>query len=101
MGNAARATQFEEKGEAELRKLEVGELIKFEDIAYTRMDTRFGEGVILNFADADGKIFRKCWAQGGMMEWLKQNPTAKSIVLKKKLMDGELTYNVWAHAIVD
>ena len=33
-----------------------------------------------------------------MLEFLKKNPDARSIVLKKKLVDGDLTYNVWDRA---
>lgn len=80
----------------ELKKLVVGETVSFEDIALAHAETKFGTATIVNFADAAGKIVRKCYAQGGMLEFLKQNPGTKSITLKKKLVDGEYSYNVWA-----
>lgn len=83
-------------GDAPTTKLGVGELIEFEDIVYSECDTRFGAATLVAFADREGKIFRKCFAQGGMLKFLQLNPDAKSIVLKKKLVDGELTHNVWA-----
>lgn len=85
--------------ETALRKLAVGELIEFEDIATAQVETRYGEAHIVNFADKSGQVFRKCFAQGGMLEFLAKNPQAKSLVLKKKLVDGELTYNVWAERL--
>lgn len=81
---------------AELRKLAEGELIKFTDLVTTEVTTRFGEATVVCFADEKGTIFRKCYAQGGMLEFLAKNPDTRSLVLKKKLSDGEYTYNVWA-----
>lgn len=80
----------------ELKKLVVGEKIEFEDIATVETETRFGTAHVVNFADKSGTIFRKCYAQGGLLEFLSKNPDTKSVVLKKKLVDGEYTYNVWA-----
>ena len=86
----------ENKGEATLAKLQLGELIRFTDVALVNIETRFGESVMVNFADKEGKVFRKVYAQGGMLAFLKQNPEAQSIVLKRQLKDGEYTYNVWS-----
>ncbi|PWU22995.1 hypothetical protein C5B42_04460 [Candidatus Cerribacteria bacterium 'Amazon FNV 2010 28 9'] len=80
---------------AEVRKLAIGEVIEFEDVATSYVETRFGVTAIYNFADSSGKVFRKCFEQGGMAKFFEKHPTAKSIVLKKKLVDGDYTYNVW------
>lgn len=77
------------------KKLAIGELVEFDEIVTTTAFTQFGETKIVNFAQ-DDKVVRKCFAQGGMLEFLKNNPGAKSLVLKKKIMDGEHSYNVWS-----
>jgi len=77
------------------QKLAVGEVVKFEDYTTCECDTRFGVAKKVFFADANGEIFRETFAQGGMLEWLEKNPTAKSLRLKKKLVKGDLTFNVW------
>lgn len=79
----------------DIQKLALGEIVNFEDVVVTKCETRFGESAIVNFANSNGEIIRKCFAQGGMLEHLKQNPQKKSIMLKKKLTDGDYTYNVW------
>jgi hypothetical protein len=76
-------------------KLNVGEVVHFEDVVVKPVFTQYGESAIVAFAK-DGTVFRKCFAQGGMIEFLNKNPRTKSIVLKKKIMDGENSYNVWA-----
>jgi len=83
-------------GDAATLKLGVGERIEFSDIASYYVDTRFGMTQIVNFANAEGKITRKCFAQGGMLQFIKDNPEARSICLKKKLVDGDLTFNIWS-----
>lgn len=80
----------------EIEKIALGEKVEFEDIALVPVTTQFGESTIVNFADKSGNVIRKCYAQGGMIEFINKNPEAKSIMLKKKLRDGEYTYNVWS-----
>lgn len=79
----------------EAKKLAIGELVEFDEIVTTTAFTQYGETKIVNFAK-DDKVVRKCFAQGGMLDFLKSNPGLKSLVLKKKIMDGEHSYNVWA-----
>lgn len=80
------------------KKLAIGELVEFDEIVTTTaFTTQFGETKIVNFAKED-KVVRKCFAQGGMLDFLKSNPGIKSLVLKKKIMDGEHSYNVWSQA---
>lgn len=78
-------------------KLGIGELIEFDDVIVKKVATEFGVSDLVSFAKGD-KVTRKCFAQGGMMEWLDSHPKARSIVLKKKVKDGDLTYNVWAES---
>lgn len=80
----------------EALKLEVGEVVRFEDFIVRYTDTPFGVGALYSFADKEGNVIRKCFAQGGMESFLEKNKDTKSIVLKKRIKDGEFSYNVWA-----
>ena len=76
------------------RKMEVGEVIKFEDVIISSAFTQYGETLVCSFADQDGKVFRKVMSNS-LGKFLKDKPQAKMITLKKKIVDGELTHNLW------
>lgn len=78
----------------EARKLALGEKVEFDRYLTRAVDTKYGVGIIVSFVK-DKKVHRKCFAQGGMLEWLKEHPDADSITLIEKIEDGDLTYNAW------
>jgi hypothetical protein len=78
------------------RKFEVGERVEFTDFIIKPVFTRFGESSIVSFADEKGNVIRKSYGNSGLADFLKENKNARSIMLKKKLVDGEYTYNVWS-----
>ena len=77
------------------QKIAVGERVKFSVVLEKPAFTRFGETSIFYFADSEGKVIRKCFAQGGLKNFLDSHTEAKSVCLKQKLEDGEYTINVW------
>lgn len=87
--------EFDKNSGSQARKLVPGERVEFDRTVLTRADTRFGETTIVIFA-SKGQVVRKCFAQGGMLEWLSKNPASRSICLESQLEDGDYTYNVWS-----
>jgi len=82
-----------EKG-IEAEKVEIGETIEFADYMINTAQTRFGEVPVVMFANAKGEITRKVFSES-LAKWLKSNKPQNKVTLKKKLIDGDLTYNVW------
>jgi hypothetical protein len=76
-------------------RMNIGETIQFEDVIINNVFTEYGETKLVKFANNEGKIFRAVFSNS-LAKHLEQNPHKKSVTLKKKLKDGELTYNVWA-----
>lgn len=76
------------------RKMELGEKIVFDEFVISSVYSQYGEIRLVKFADADGKIFRAVFSDS-LAKFMEKNPKAKSVTLKKKLQDGEMTYNVW------
>ena len=73
-----------------------GESIKFVDYVATPMETRFGETTLIEFAGADGEIFRSLFdTKKALLSQLRERPEATTVTLKKYITSGEYKRPIW------
>lgn len=78
----------------EARKLEVGEKIAFSDFIINQAFTSYGETSVISFADNNDKVIRKIFSNS-LAKYLRENKPKKFVALKKKIVDGTMTFNVY------
>lgn len=84
-------------GGVEPRKVELGEVIKFESVVLNQAFTQFGETTVAIFADENDMVIRKVMSNslGKFLRSIPNLSAIKGIKLAKKIKDGDMTHNVW------
>jgi len=73
-----------------------GETVKFTDYVANKVETKYGENWLIEYAGDDGEIIRAHFQKSdNLLNMLRQRPEATTVTLKKYLTDGEFKKPVW------